>query len=109
MDTTIQIDPQVIKTWQYENLNQDSLRVKLQSYGWEEERIAQHLKAYIKAQCAKRQFAGCILLASGALLGFISCVLTLMNAAPGMFHMILYGLTSLAILLIFFGLYYIFE
>ncbi|HRN78780.1 MAG TPA: hypothetical protein PKY29_02155 [Ferruginibacter sp.] len=109
MSTSIQIDPEIIRSWQEENMNQSAIREKLQSDGWDEESIAHHLKAYMKAQCAKRQFTGCILLVSGALLGFISCVLTLMNAAPGMYHMVLYGLTSLAILLIFFGLYFIFE
>lgn len=109
MHATVQINPEMIRSWQEEQLDQADIRKRLQSDGWDEENIALHLKAYKKALCAKRQFTGCVLLVSGALLGFISCVLTLLNAAPDMYHMVLYGLTSLAILLIFFGLYFIFE
>ena len=39
----------------------------------------------------------------------ISCVLSLTNPVPELYYAILYGFTSAAILVIFIGLYFIFE
>lgn len=47
--------------------------------------------------------------AAGAVLGFISCVLALLNPFPELYHFILYGATSISILLVFAGLYLILE
>ena len=58
---------------------------------------------------AKQQNLGFILAGIGAVLGFISCVLTLWNPIPSIYDLVLYGLTSIAILVIFAGLYLIFE
>jgi len=58
---------------------------------------------------SKRQAIGFILLVVGAIIGFVSCVLTLTNIFPGLFYWILYGLTSVALLLILAGLYLVFE
>jgi hypothetical protein len=46
---------------------------------------------------------------SGAFLGFLSCVLTLINPVPELYNLILYGLTSIAIIIIVLGLYLVFE
>jgi hypothetical protein len=45
----------------------------------------------------------------GAFLGFISCVCTIINAVPALYNAILYGLTAIAITIIFVGLYFVFE
>ncbi|MBK6399866.1 MAG: hypothetical protein IPF75_16835 [Bacteroidetes bacterium] len=58
---------------------------------------------------AIRQKRGFTFAATGAVLGFVSCVLSQTNPVPELYHIILYGLTSIAILLIFAGLYFIFE
>lgn len=52
---------------------------------------------------------GFTMLVAGAVLGFISCVLTLTNPVPSLYYWILYGVTSTAVLLISWGLYYVFE
>jgi len=57
----------------------------------------------------RRQHNGFILTAAGALLGFISCVLALINPVPELYEVILYGATSVSILLVFTGLYLVFE
>ncbi len=57
----------------------------------------------------KRLNQGIKLLAVGAVLGFLSCVLSIWNPIPAMYYIVLYGVTSIAILLIMIGLYYIFE
>lgn len=57
----------------------------------------------------KRLNQGIKLLAIGAILGFLSCVMSIWNPIPAIYYIVLYGVTSVAILLILAGLYYIFE
>lgn len=61
------------------------------------------------AKLKKRGKTGLNCLLIGALLGFISCVLSILNPVPDLYYHILYGLTSVAISVIFVGLYCIFE
>ncbi len=58
---------------------------------------------------AKRRSTGFIFMAAGAFLGFLSCVLSITHAIPGMFDFIFYGLTSVAVCIVVLGLYYVFE
>lgn len=62
-----------------------------------------------KALNAARQSKGIKLMISGAILGFISCVLTMTNPIPELYGIILYGLTSVAICIICMGMYFVFE
>lgn len=71
--------------------------------------FAHHPEELKRVKNAKKQFTGFICLGTGAFLGFISCVLTLTNPIPELFNIILYGLTSVAILIICAGLYFVFE
>ena len=57
----------------------------------------------------KRQFNGFVLMGLGAFLGFTSCLLTVLNPFPEFYNIILYGLTTLAIAIILWGLYFVFE
>lgn len=57
----------------------------------------------------KKQFNGFFCMGLGAFLGFISCVLSLTNPIPELYNVILYGLTSIAILIIVVGMYFLFE
>ena len=60
-------------------------------------------------QTDKKQFNGFFCMGLGALLGFISCVLSLTNPIPELYNVILFGLTSVAILIIVLGMYFLFE
>lgn len=77
--------------------------------GFDKEVIDAHLEERKRIIHSKRQSTGFILLAVGAAAGFISCVLTLTNPFPDLFHWILYGLTSAAVIVICIGLYFVFE
>ncbi len=68
-----------------------------------------YLEAIKKIRCAKRRSTGFICMAAGALLGFISCVLTISHALPHMYDFIMYGLTTIAVSIVVLGLYYVFE
>lgn len=90
-------------------MDAESIEQKLKSEGFGDETIAAYLNEFVKQKIRQKQSNGFIVTGTGAVLGFISCVLTLTNPVPELFHVILYGLTSVALLLIMLGLYLIFE
>lgn len=101
--------PSAVQQWLAENYDPDKIRKKLASLGYEDSAIESIVKEHMKAWYAKRQTTGFIMLAIGAVLGFISCVLTLTNPVPALYYWILYGLTSIAVILLMAGLYYVLE
>lgn len=109
MPHSASVNPAIIQEWITGKLETSSLRALLVEKGWNEETIAAHLAEFKKMKYAKRQFTGFICLGAGAFLGFISCVLTMVNPVPALYNLILYGLTSIAMIFIFFGLYYLFD
>ncbi len=103
------VNTQTIQQWVAEKLDISKVREVLTAHGCDEDVIAVHLQEFKKAKYAKRQFTGFVCMGLGAFLGFISCVLTLVNPVPELYYWFLYGLTSIAILIIFLGLYFVFE
>jgi hypothetical protein len=103
------IDQTLIQQWVTENHDPDTLREKLVRLGFEEEAIVNHISEYKKIRHAKRLVTGFVCIGVGAFLGFVSCVLTIINPIPELYNWILYGLTSIAITTIFIGLYFVFE
>ena len=103
------IDQSVLKQWLVEKLDIKTVEERLASLGLEEELITRYLKEFKKLRNAARQYRGFVFAALGAFLGFVSCLLTVLNPIPALYDYILYGLTSVAIILIFAGLYFLFE
>jgi uncharacterized membrane protein YjfL (UPF0719 family) len=98
-----------IKQWIKEHLPETEVKGKLISLGLDETAIAENLKEFNKLKNARRQNFGFVLIAIGAFLGFISCVLTMMEIFPELNNFFLYGLTSIAIVVVLVGFYYVFE
>ena len=98
-----------IQQWMANKLSPQAVEEELIANGLDAETIAEYLQAFKRLRNNQRQFTGFICLGIGAFLGFLSCVLTLINIMPQFYNVILYGLTSLAIIIILIGLYYIFE
>lgn len=102
---------------------QNSILLQALKNNWETEKVSEQLFAqghdemsvelllreFKKLRNAKRQQIGFLLAGFGAFLGLLSCLLTIFNPFPELFNLILYGLTSVAIIIAFVGLYYIFE
>jgi hypothetical protein len=109
MPTTLNLDQAMLHQWLAEKLDTETIREKLQMKGLDEESVSAYLREYRKKQHEKKRFIGFTCCGAGALLGFLACLLTLMadNASMGGFF--LFGLTSIAVLVIFAGLYLIFE
>ncbi|MFZ4059268.1 MAG: hypothetical protein ACOYKE_14090, partial [Ferruginibacter sp.] len=109
MSSSTNVDDALLQHWitnQYDALR---VREELAAKGLDDTTISEQVRAFRKIKNAKRQFNGFVCLSVGAVLGFISCTLTIINPMPGLFNWILYGLTSIAIILILLGLYYLLE
>ena len=109
MDNPIKINSALINQWSIERLSMQEVEEKLIALGYDSDYINVHLKEFNKLKYAKRQNAGFVLVGIGALLGFLSCVLTMVNPIPDLIDFFLYGLTSIAIIVVMMGLYLVFE
>ncbi len=85
------------------------IEAQLNLLGLDTAAIEEQMAACKKMQQEKRQTTGFVWMGMGALLGFISCLLSILNPVPELYYWILYGLTSVAITFIFIGLYFVFE
>ena len=109
MSYTAAIETATIQQWISAKLEPKAIEHELFSKGFDADAIAAYLKEYKRVLNSKRQVNGFICMAVGAFLGFISCVLSLVNPIPELYNVILFGLTSISVLIIFLGLYFVFE
>lgn len=103
------VDTAIIQQWMTSKRDPKTIEEELDNKGLDKDAIAACLKEYKRLRNAKRQFTGFVCMGIGAVLGFISCVLTVANVFPGLFNAFLYGLTVLAVIIVFIGLYFVFE
>jgi hypothetical protein len=103
------IDPALVRQWVAAKHGPEEIKNLLHALGHSEESIERHLAAWKKTKFAARQWQGFLYIGAGALLGFLSCVMSLINPIPDMNGFFLYGCTSVAILIAFAGLYFVFE
>jgi hypothetical protein len=109
MNIDINIDAATIEQWIAAKLEPETIEKELVLKGFDDATISTHLKTFKRLRNAKRQFTGFICMGLGAFLGFISCLLTVLNPFPDLYNIILFGLTSVAILIICLGMYFVFE
>lgn len=86
MTYTHDVNPSLIQQWIAEKLEPQQLRDNLLSQGWDENIIKTYIKEYRRVKNAKRLSIGFVCLATGAFLGFISCVLTILNPVPELYN-----------------------
>lgn len=99
----------MIQQWIAAKLAPEIVEQKLKESGLDAASITTHLSAFRKLKNARKLQAGFVCMAVGALLGFVSCMLSIINPVPALYNVILFGLTSVAICIIFLGLYLVFE
>lgn len=109
MSGTASFDDGIFQQLMCSTLPPKEMEDKLRSESIDDEMIIDFLKKVRQRRLAKRQSAGFIYMAAGAFTGFLSCVITIGNVFPDLTGFILYGLTSIAVLLVVAGLYLIFE
>lgn len=90
--------------WQVSQVEEE-----LQRLGHTAEEMETIVQSFKKAKWAKRQSTAFTWLGTGAMLGFVSCVWSIINPIPVLFHTVLYGATSLAVAIIMWGLYLLLE
>ena len=105
----VAINEDTLKQWAANKLDPQLVEQKLKDEGLSAEEVAVQLKGYKKILNANKQFIGFLCAAIGAFLGFISCVLSILNPIPELYNVILFGFTSIAIITICVGMYFIFE
>ena len=98
-----------MKEWMLLRPDVKMIEDKLEELGCTAEEITLQLNTYRQMQLEKRRFNGFVCLGVGAMLGFISCVLSILNPVPELYNVILFGFTSLAICILVLGLYFLFE
>ncbi|MBK8611186.1 MAG: hypothetical protein IPL84_14900 [Chitinophagaceae bacterium] len=86
-----------------------AMEEELRLRGFTADLISEMLEKVKKKRMAKRQSAGFIYMAAGAFLGFLSCVFSIAGIFPDQIGFVLYGLTTIAVLLVVLGLYFVFE
>ncbi|MGZ5247346.1 MAG: hypothetical protein ACXWV5_09915 [Flavitalea sp.] len=107
--TSTAIESSIIQQWMTEKLDVAKVEQRLATLNLEEDSKTEYLQAFKKLRNEQRQFKGFIILGAGAFIGFISCLLSIFNPIPEYYYHILYGLTSIAVAVIFIGLYFVFE
>lgn len=95
--------------WQHQQFTREQITQALRDKNLNAEQIDEIYQAYKKKLLAKRQQKGFSLMLLGAVLGFISCMLTLFNVMPEYRDVYLVGLTTLAVCIAVGGCYYVFE
>lgn len=95
--------------WQSNNTPEEVIINELQQLGLQETQISAVLNQYKKKKSDARQQIGFIITAIGSFFGFISCVFTMLDLFPAIRGFMLYGLTTIGIVLVFVGLFLIFE
>ncbi len=103
------ISIETIQQWVEKKWQLNAIEEELKSKGFDADMIKLTINEFKRLRYAKRRFTAFILMGIGAIVGFISCILTVINALPHMFDFFLYGFTILAAILVFIGLYLLFE
>lgn len=109
MTETNSLDPLRIDHWIKNNFDQERIRQQLAEEGSNVEYIDQYLQAYKKKKQLRKQGFGFIYIAVGSVIGFIGCVTAMLNPMPEYYHHFLYGFGTLSVIILFFGLYQVFE
>ena len=103
------VDQAEIEKWISNKLSMQKIEELLQIKGLDPETISLYLKEYNKQRYAIRRSKGFVFASIGAVLGFVGCLLAILNPLPELYYVGLFGFTSLAAILICTGLYFLFE
>jgi magnesium-transporting ATPase (P-type) len=109
MKDSTSIDDRRLKDWLDRKCSFEQVSNEMIQSGIKEEEIKDILSAYKKYQSDRRQKPGFICMSAGAFIGFLSCVLTMTDLLPALTGFFLYGLTTIAICVVLYGCYLVFE
>jgi hypothetical protein len=83
MPDQISVDHSVLQGWHQAKMSMDMIKEQLHLKGFDETSISHYLKEYKKIRNKEKQIVGFVYMAIGAVLGFVSCVLSIINPCSG--------------------------
>lgn len=95
--------------WHKSGISTEEVAQRLQSMIEKPTDLDSYLNKYKNLKNNNRETIGFILMGVGGFLGFISCVFSIVIEEPFWNAFFLYGGTSLAVLIVMIGLYFLFE
>lgn len=98
-----------IHQWMNQKLTDKDVEQTLIANGYESVTVTEYLKEFTRQKKAKKQMFGFILMAIGAFIGFVACVMTIINVIPDLHDFFLFGVTMVAVSLAFYGMYIAFQ
>lgn len=103
------INAETIQLWIKEKLTPKAIEESLISQGYESRAIIEYMSEYNRLVRVKRQITGFVLMGVGGFIGFIACVMALLNLVPDMQSFFLFGLTMVGVGIVFYGMYLAFQ
>ena len=103
------INADTIQLWIRDKLSTKAIEESLTSSGYEPQTISEYLSEFNRLKRGKRQLMGIILMGIGGFIGFIACVMALLDLIPGMQDFFLFVLTMIGISIVFYGMYLVFQ
>ena len=102
-------DETLFRRWQQLNFSKSLVREELRNQGLSAEEITSVLEDYARYRIARRNTMGWIMMFTGGFLGLVSCVLTMLDPLPDFRGLFMYGFTSIAVTMAFYGCYLVME
>lgn len=109
MQLQLPVQSQIIDQWMIQSRKQEALLEELRHRGHSEEVIEAYIAAWKKRRYAARRFNATIMIGIGGLMGFIGCVMLMLDISKSLFYPMLYGTSIAATVLICWGFYLLME
>ncbi|HSF90032.1 MAG TPA: hypothetical protein VLA46_11480, partial [Saprospiraceae bacterium] len=98
-------DETLFRSWQQRNVSKSFVQAELSNQGYSTEEISSMLEEYTRYRIARRNTMGWCMMGLGGFLGLVSCVLTMLDPLPDFRGLFMYGFTSIAVIMAFYGCY----
>jgi hypothetical protein len=102
-------DETLFRSWQQRNVSKSLVQQELLNQGLSSEEITSMLEDYARYRIARRNTIGWLCMGLGGFLGLVSCVLTMLDPLPDFRGLFMYGFTSIAVIMAFYGCYLVME
>ncbi len=102
-------ESQLFGQWKFQKYTDEKIVEDLLKRGYVDTQIEELKMAYKKSCRVERSQRGVILIITGAIIGFLSCLFTLLGIFPDYQDLVLVGLTTLGVIIAVSGCYCIFE
>ena len=99
----------LFRSWQQRNISKSLVQEELINQGYSAEEITSVMEDYARYRIARRNTMGWIMMFTGGFLGLVSCVLTMLDPLPDFRGLFMYGFTSIAVTMAFYGCYLVME